>query len=245
MECPKCHHRVAAGSTQCAACGVVFAKYEQYLEQRAALERERALRAAEPGFGARLWSALMTPPEGDRTVWWARAIAGAALALWGASYMVRDLHQLGYEPAFMHAVNLPFHEAGHLVFGIFGEFVGSLGGTLGQLLVPVVCGVALFLRADTFGCSVCLLWFGENFLDIAPYMADARAGELPLLGGNYGKNSPYGFHDWEFILGETGLLAWDTTLAAITLNAGRAIMALALALLWGAWLLWRGWRESA
>ena len=82
----------------------------------------------------------------------------------------------------------------------------------------------------------------ENFLDIAPYMADARAGELPLLGGNYGKSSPYGFHDWEFILGETGLLAWDKTLAALTLNSGRAIMVLAM--VWGAWLLWRGWRRQ-
>jgi hypothetical protein len=73
-------------------------------------------------------------------------------------------------------------------------------------------------------------------------MADARAGELPLLGGNYGKSSPYGFHDWEFILGETGLLAWDKTLAALTLNSGRAIMVLAM--VWGAWLLWRGWRRQ-
>ena len=94
---------------------------------------------------------------------------------------------------------------------VFGQFIGSLGGTLGQLLVPVICGIALLRRHDTFGASVCLWWFGENFLDIAPYMADARAGELPLLGGNYGKSSPYGFHDWEFILGETGLLAWDKT----------------------------------
>ena len=99
-----------------------------------------------------------------------------------------------------------------------------------------------WLFYDTFGASVCLWWFGENFLDIAPYMADARAGELPLLGGNYGKSSPYGFHDWEFILGETGLLAWDKTLAALTLNSGRAIMVLAM--VWGAWLLWRGWRRQ-
>ena len=43
-------------------------------------------------------------------------------------------------------------------------------------------------------------------------------------------------------LGETGLLAWDKTLAALTLNSGRAIMVLAM--VWGAWLLWRGWRRQ-
>mgnify|MGYP002525704187 CR=1 FL=1 len=156
------------------------------------------------------------------------ALLWVGLVVWGWSYITQSLHQLGYQPAFLHNVNLPFHEAGHVIFGIFGQFIGSLGGTLGQLLVPVICGIALLRRHDTFGASVCLWWFGENFLDIAPYMADARAGELPLLGGNYGKSSPYGFHDWEFILGETGLLAWDKTLAALTLNSGRAIMVLAM-----------------
>ena len=41
---------------------------------------------------------------------------------------------------------------------------------------------------------------------------------------------------------ETGLLAWYKTLAALTLNSGRAIMVLAM--VWGAWLLWRGWRRQ-
>lgn len=59
----------------------------------------------------------------------------------------------------------------------------------------------------------------------------------PLLGGNLGSSSPYGFHDREFILGETGLLAWDRVLATITLNGGRLIMLTAM--LRGAWLLWR------
>jgi hypothetical protein len=86
-----------------------------------------------------------------------------------------------------------------------------------------------------------LWWFGQNFIDIAPYIADARAGELPLLGGNTGNTSPYGFHDWEFILGETGLLAYDTTFGAISLNCGRLLMLLAIG--WGAFLLWRAWKE--
>ncbi|MEX1032735.1 MAG: hypothetical protein WDZ30_05200 [Cellvibrionaceae bacterium] len=167
----------------------------------------------------------------------AYALLWAVFVVWGFNYMLEDIASLGTWSNFLHKVNLPFHEFGHLLFGIFGNFMGSLGGTLGQLLMPIVAGVALLRsRADTFGASLCLWWFGENFLDIAPYMADARAGELLLLGGNHGKFSPYGFHDWEFILGETGLLSYDTLLAAITLNLGRAIMLLAMA--WGGYLLW-------
>lgn len=56
-------------------------------------------------------------------------------------------------------------------------------------------------------------------------------------GGARGNSSPYGFHDWEFILGETGLLAWDRVLATVTLHGGRLIMLMAM--VWGAWLLWR------
>ena len=34
--------------------------------------------------------------------------------------------------------NLAFHEAGHLFFGVLGDTLGLYGGTLGQLVFPVV-----------------------------------------------------------------------------------------------------------
>jgi hypothetical protein len=65
-------------------------------------------------------------------------------------------------------------------FANFGSFLGSLGGTLGQLLMPAICLWVLLVKTrDTFGAAVALWWFGENFLDIAPYIDDARAGQLP------------------------------------------------------------------
>lgn len=92
---------------------------------------------------------------------------------------------------FLHLVNLPFHEAGHIVFRPFGAFITSLGGTLGQLLMPsIYMGVLLVKPRDPFGTSVALWWFGEIFLDIALYMNDARAAQLPLLGGNFGHSAP-------------------------------------------------------
>lgn len=238
MECPKCGHPRHREQTRCTGCDLVFAKYERYLERRAGLEAQRA--GTGRGYSGRLRrfiEGLLEPGAVTVRYWWAHAVLWAVFVIWGWSYMLESLHDLGWDPGFLHAINLPFHEAGHVIFGVFGDFIGSLGGTLGQLLVPVVCAVAL-LRShhDTFGASLCLWWFGQNFLDIAPYMADARAGEIPLLGGNRGNSSPYGFHDWEFILGETGLLAWDRVLATVTLNGGRLIMLTAM--VWGIWLLW-------
>jgi hypothetical protein len=98
--------------------------------------------------------------------------------------------------SFLNLINLPFREARHIFFLPFGEFVTSLRGTLGQLLMPLIATLVLLLQTrDPFGASVALWWFGENFFDIAPYINDARAGQLPLLGGKFGHSSPYGFHD--------------------------------------------------
>lgn len=237
MECPKCQTPQRAVGDTCTECGLVFAKYEQYLEAREALARERAERLAQPGLLARLWDKALSPPRYMKELWAPCLVLWGLFVLWGWSYMSQDIASLGRNPGFLHNINLPFHEAGHVIFGIFGQFIGSLGGTLGQLLIPAICGMALLMRSDSFGASICLWWFGQNFLNIAPYMADARAGQLPLLGGNFGHSSPYGFHDWEYLLNETGLLHLDETLAGLTLNTGRLIMLAAMA--WGAWVLWR------
>ena len=90
---------------------------------------------------------------------------------------------------------------------------------------------------------VALWWFGQNFLDIAPYINDARAGQLPLLGGNVGHSSPYGFHDWEYLLTESGLLHPDHGIAQASHMLGSAMMLLAVA--WGTVLINRQLTWSA
>ena len=109
--------------------------------------------------------------------------------------------------------------------------------------MPLVCMTVFLLQTrDTFAATVAFWWFGENFLDIAPYIGDARAGTLPLLGGNTGHSSPYGFHDWEFLLTETDLLRYDQTLARLSHGFGSVLMFLAVA--WGAYILWKTFNES-
>ena len=136
----------------------------------------------------------------------------------------------------MHLINLPFHEAGHVFFGPFGRLIASLGGTLGQLLMPCICLTVLLLKTrDPFGASVALWWLGQNFMDIAPYINDARSLTLPLLGGNTGDSAPYGFHDWQFILTQLRLLKLDHGLAAAAQGIGTLIMLTSS--LWGAAVL--------
>ena len=67
----------------------------------------------------------------------------------------------------------------------------SLGGSLGQLLMPLICLIVFLIKTkDAFAVSVSLWWFGENFMDLASYINDARARKLMLLGGNTGRNAP-------------------------------------------------------
>jgi hypothetical protein len=120
-------------------------------------------------------------------------------------------------------VNLVFHEAGHVIFGLGGEFIGILGGSLMQVLIPVVCGAALLPRGDSFGVSLCGLWTGQSMVNVAIYVGDARQLALPLLGGDHV------IHDWNYLLGRLGLLEWDRFLAGmITLVAVLVILASAL-----------------
>ena len=129
--------------------------------------------------------------------------------------------------SFMHLVDLPFHEAGHLVFTFLGDFMHVLGGTLGQVIVPAVCAAAFLRQAEPFGASCCLWWTGQSFIDIAPYVYDARAGQLRLLGGVTGQDNPC-FHDWHNILGRLGLLSYDHALAYAAKFTGVLLIVLSL-----------------
>jgi hypothetical protein len=143
----------------------------------------------------------------------------------------------------LHLVNLPFHEAGHVIFGLLGnQFLMSLGGMLGQLLMPMVCaGVFLLQQRDVFAAAVALWWFSENFVDLAPYIRDASIGELPLLGGNTGQHAPYGFHDFAYLLTETGLIAFDQRIANLSYWLGCLWMLGCIG--WGGFILWQQYQS--
>lgn len=179
---------------------------------------------------------LTLPQENSPTLLWVRGASLLLMLAWGIALLFSGLDSDGAGKDLLHLVNLPFHEAGHVLTRPLGQFLSTLGGTLGQLAIPLVClGVMLLKNRDPFGASVCLWWLGENFIDIAPYINDARAGEMPLLGGNFGHSSPYGFHDWEYLLTETGLLHHDHRLALLSHGAGAVLMLFAV--VWGVLLL--------
>ena len=135
----------------------------------------------------------------------------------------------GWTPI-IDSANLAFHEAGHKIYGIFGDTAALYGGLLGQLTFPIVVMIVFFLRRQPHGVAVGAIWFAQNLFPIARYMADARARELPLVGGTE--------HDFEHIFTRWGVLDQDVSIADTTRSIGWIGMIVPLA-----WLGWRYWKD--
>ena len=117
----------------------------------------------------------------------------------------------------LDSANLALHEAGHPVVGLLSHRLEPYGGTIFQLLFPVLVIVHFFRRHHDAGAAIGAVWLGENLHNVARYMADARAQNLPLVGG--------GHHDWAEILSRWGLLQSDLGLARLTHGLGWLLMA--------------------
>lgn len=127
-------------------------------------------------------------------------------------------------------ITLAFHEMGHLLFSFAGHFIGSLMGSGMQILIPIVVIVVFYRQDDYFGMAVGGFWLSFAMFELATYVGDARAMELPLVGFT---DDPE--HDWHYLLSATGLLNLDTTFAFL-LRASAVVIGLA-SLALAVWLL--------
>ena len=169
-----------------------------------------------------------------------RALLLLALAVYGWR-LARLPIGAAIADSFLHLVNLTFHEAGHFIFAPLGRYMSVLGGSLMQMLIPAVCAGTLLLQTrDPFGAGCCVWWFGENLLDLAPYIADARALQLVLLGGRTGAEVEG--HDWEYILQSLGWLHLDRTLGLAAHRVGVLVMVAGLA--WAGLVLVAQWQST-
>jgi hypothetical protein len=139
------------------------------------------------------------------------------------------------DASMLDRVNLVAHEAGHLFFSWFGQFIQVMGGTFGQLFVPTAFTVYFSLRREFFSSAVALFWAGQNFLGISVYIKDAQAMALPLLSVGGGEDV---IHDWNYILSKLGILRWDHAVGTIAFWTGAVIMALSIA-----WAVYRSFES--
>lgn len=256
QTCPRCGHKLdpkaEAPADQCPGCGIIFSKWlRSQLKPLPAVDSAPGEGGVVKSGAAGAWGWLKArlfhvEPELDAIVVYGRGVVLLAAIVWGMKFILADPAAISggmpeSDDFIMHRVNLVFHEAGHVIFRVFGEFMGTLGGSLGQLLMPFIVMCAFLLRyKNPFGASIGLWWLGQSAIDLAPYIADARAKQLVLLGGITGRDSPL-YHDWANILGRKGWLNYDLEIAAAVDLAGEVLMVTAM--VWGAVLVWQQWGE--
>jgi hypothetical protein len=157
------------------------------------------------------------------------------VCIWGIRLALIDYRDGEAGGSFMHLILLPIHEAGHILFIPFGEFMTILGGSLFQLLLPLIAaGTVLWQNRDPFGASIGVWWFGVSMMDLAPYIYDAKVPQLILLGGHTGEDGP---HDWIYLLGVFGKIQQSQSYGAIFHTLGVLVMLLGVGLAAG--VLWR------
>lgn len=241
-QCPKCGHQPLPANqalpAACPACGVILAKVGQKppvrRPQRDALDHD-ADDAVQDGLEREAWLDRLTevPDTISTTTFWMHGLLWAAFSVWGVSLIALDYRDGAMMAAFLHRPLLIFHEAGHILFMPFGQWVTVLGGTLGQLLMPLVLAGALLLtNRDPFGAAIGLWFLGVSLLDVAPYMYDALHPQLTLLNGQTGEE---GGHDWIYLFASMGLLAKAPLIGGLTHKLGALVIVGALA--WAGWLL--------
>lgn len=245
--CPKCHHTRLPSETaepeRCPACGLYFAKWlarEQFVAP-ATLHAESENEAddqAEGWRGAIRERLHYVPERVDATVLYACALLLLLLAIWGWRMYGLDYRDGEMGTSFMHNILLPIHEAGHMIFLPFGEFMNILGGSLFQILLPLICAGAFFWKnKDTFGAGIGIWWAGASLVDLAPYIYDAKEPQLILLTGTTGEDGP---HDWIYLLDVFHKVQESQRYGAHVHTVGLLVMLAGLA--WSAHTLWR-WRR--
>ena len=244
IQCPKCSFSHPAQITECPRCGIVIDKYRRL--QESLLDAE-ALTVNQPTLTSGMTEIIKellfyVKPETNLLIFGGRILFFLIIFIWGLKFIFMPMASNYVFDSIWHLINLPFHEFGHIIFRPFGRLMTSLGGSITQVLMPVIClAVFLIKNRDPFAASFSLWWTGQNFMDLAPHINDARSLTLSLLGGNTGRTSPYGFHDWEFILQETKLLRYDHVLAKSADMFGTILMILAF--IWGGYILFKQYKN--
>ena len=242
IQCPKCGYTRQNKDANvhegiCPACGIAYQKWlDRQLSTTGTQDKlcknidEETTESTSLSHQLKI---LLTdiPDNIDPTAFWARALTLAGLFIWSCYFAMHGVDWEIIGGSFMHNINLAFHEFGHVFFRPFGEFMMILGGSLFQVLLPLVPLAAFVIQQrNNFAASVMLWWCGQSFVDVAPYIKDAEYRALPLVG-DAGEDS----HDWGNILTKLDAVSSCYTLAKVSFVIGCLVMLAGL--LWGSYIL--------
>lgn len=241
-KCPKCGFENSSdkGEETCPQCGLIFEKWlKNQFKSQTIRKNHASSNNTSQNVGFILQNIkdqlLYIPADISKERFYLNSAIYILFFVWGWSFIFADHYSGELNNSFIHTINLVFHEAGHVIFRLFGSFMTVLGGSLMQLVMPLVVLFSLQIKnKDTFGASIGLWWLAQSLMDLVAYIDDAQRQELWLLGGVQGKDMP-GIHDWNNILSQLDLLGHAHTIA--TAASWFAIFLMLLSFVWGAALL--------
>jgi len=142
------------------------------------------------------------------------------LALIGAALAYGTV--IAWDPTVYRLIDwadLVFHEAGHIVFGLFGNrFLTIAGGSIMQLLIPALAVSAFIKSRQHASIAVAGIWLGQSFMNVSVYARDARTMDLQLITGK-GVG-----HDWNNMLFMLDMLQYDQLIGDILYLTGLTVM---------------------
>jgi hypothetical protein len=127
-------------------------------------------------------------------------------------------------------VNFLVHEAGHKIFMFFGTFLSQAGGTIAQLVMPLLFVLDFWRRSHHFSAAIALYWLGVSLWDASLYCADAQKMEMPLWFTKMNAQEEfeelgYTTHDWINMLTTLHLMRMAPFLAFLLNMAGHVTIA--------------------
>jgi hypothetical protein len=133
---------------------------------------------------------------------------------------------------FIDNVNLIIHEAGHVVFFLFGTFLYIAGGSLLQLIMPALFVWYFYKTNQKSSMPIVIYWLAINFFSVAHYASDAVDMKLELLGGDSSG------HDWNNLLTMTHLLGLTKPIAGLIYACG------IICIFWGLYIAFQTVQEQ-
>lgn len=127
-------------------------------------------------------------------------------------------------------VILGTHELGHVVFSPFPEWWTVAGGTILQLLAPIIVLIVLARQKEPIGVAIAGCWLAISLVNVAVYIGDASHGDLNLVSIGGGDDAT---HDWTWLLDHANLIRSDQLIA--TRVRGAAWVTLGVSFVYGFW----------
>jgi hypothetical protein len=141
------------------------------------------------------------------------------LAMYGGAILVTPDHW-----SLLDGLNQAVHATGHLLLVGTNETMQQLGGTVLQLLLPLIVTAYFTVRDDEHAASIGVWWVGQNAVNISASMAISGTGSTGSVPGSVE-------HDWLMLFARWDVLHHAEQYANLTRGFG--VLLMLLATMWG------------